>query len=522
MDFSTDQRKIIESDSKRIVVTAGAGSGKTTVLVEHALFLIDNEKISNKVLMLTFSNKAARDLNKKAEERISENQDRLYIGTTHQFCLDLIINYGNTIGLPPNIQLFESPEDRLDVFRKAIESFPEIKEKYESSQNYSKMLKEDFDKMSIARRNFKDDVNDLMYPVYQEYRDILLSQGAIDFDDILYFAYRILNEYESVRRIYQRTYGAVCVDEAQDLNYSQYEIIKKLCKNDTQLMLVGDPNQAIYGFNGSSPKYMCESFKEDYEVVAEFALSDNYRSSKKILAAAKKIEPDFKLTGNVPLDGEFEITKYSDEDEEATNVAIKIEELLSNGHPDIDDLKPEDICIIARNRYVLDNIQSALENRRLDYFVKQQTTGFTSETSFFNAFSLGLRLMINNRDEFHFSKIKEILKCGEELSIEDILHGNSNCIFNGYDTLVEAWKELESQEKMQQFNMSKLEKILDKFCCKESNFEDKSEKYLINKDYELWKKRWKLYIESTTVVERNVSGLLRNASMGTLNNVVEK
>ncbi len=523
MEFSNNQTDVIVSEDKHIVVMAGAGSGKTTVLIERALHIIETGIIDNKVLILTFSNKAARELSKRAENRIGAYQEQMYIGTTHQFCLDVLINYGNTIGLPPDLQLFESIEDRMEIFKKAIDNFPEMREKYSHISDCSKLLKQDFDRMSLAKRNFEDNTDDAMYPVYQEYREMLLSQGVIDFDDILFFAYRILNEVEPVRRIYQRTYGSICVDEAQDLNYSQYEIIKKICGANTQLLLVGDPNQAIYGFNGSSSNYMCKQFKSDYHDVVEYTLVDNYRSSKKIIDAAKKIEPEFKLNGNIPLDGEFEVMCYIDENDEAEHVANKIETLLQYGHPDIGKtVELEEICVIARNRYVLDNVFSSLKAKGIDCVIKQSTSGFASESVFFNAFSLGLRLMINSKDDYHLSKLIELLGCENNRTIDDIVSGKLNSKFRGYNVLVEAWGELRLQEKVQQFNMTKIEKILDSFCNSESNFLNESEYYLVDKDYEAWKRRWKLYVESTTITERNLSGLLRSASMGSLNQVVEK
>ena len=121
----------------------------------------------------------------------------------------------------------------------------------------------------------------------------MLNSGGIDFNDILFFAYKILNEHFNIARTYQVMYKHVCVDEAQDLNKAQYELIKIFCgERIKSVLMVGDPNQMIYGFNGSKDYFE----KEFYKLISNqktFTLNENYRSSKAVINIANLIKPQF-------------------------------------------------------------------------------------------------------------------------------------------------------------------------------------------------------------------------------------
>ena len=132
------------------------------------------------------------------------------------------------------------------------------------------------------------------YDIYQDYQEALLNSGGIDFNDILFLAYRILNEHSNISRTYQVMYKHVCVDEAQDLNKAQYELIKVFCgERIKSILMVGDPNQMIYGFNGSKD-YFEKDFLSDFEPKT-FTLRENYRSSKEVIKLANVIKPNSQI-----------------------------------------------------------------------------------------------------------------------------------------------------------------------------------------------------------------------------------
>jgi DNA helicase-2/ATP-dependent DNA helicase PcrA len=272
MNLSPKQHEIVNAVDKYLYVIAGAGSGKTRTLTEHIKSLIARNNRGEKVLAITFSNKAANELRDRLLQSYTEDQlnDVVYTGTIHNFCMDIVIQRGTSIGLGPDLHIFELYEDRLEIFRNAIASIPTLKQKH-LSEGYSneKWIRDSFNALGIAKRKlmFPSDYNQkpLSKSLYQEYQNLLLAQNAIDFDDILLYAYRILAERESILKIYQRVYKSICIDEAQDLNKAQYEIIKLLAGTNSSICMVGDPNQAIYGFNGSSSEYMCAEFPKEFE-----------------------------------------------------------------------------------------------------------------------------------------------------------------------------------------------------------------------------------------------------------------
>ena len=202
-------------------------------------------------------------------ERLKVNVDNdlliknTFVGTIHKFCLDLVLTRGHSIGLPNDLQIFESYNDRLVIFKEALRANPSFIKKYLNSSNEKeneKRISDIYERLSSAKRNLKnpaDYQNDQSVKnLYEDYDDLLLSQGMIDYDDILRYAFKILAENDNILYLYKSIFTEIYVDESQDLNKAQYEIIKILIADETKTTFVGDPNQSIYGFNGSSSNYM--------------------------------------------------------------------------------------------------------------------------------------------------------------------------------------------------------------------------------------------------------------------------
>ncbi|HDV0798587.1 TPA: ATP-dependent helicase, partial [Enterococcus faecalis] len=169
-------------------------------------------------------------------------------------------------------------------------------------------------------------------------------------------------ECPSVAKNYTRLYKYILIDEAQDLNNTQYRIIKALTPNFENLMMVGDSAQSIYGFNGSDSKIMTKLFVEDYKPKT-FSLVENFRSTSKIIEAASKIQPESKSLSVYPLEGELQIHSFENEIEEAEWITKKIHYLLTNGSEWVEeDITLKDIAIIGRNRYLFSKLEKKLED----------------------------------------------------------------------------------------------------------------------------------------------------------------
>ena len=294
IELSEKQEKIVYAENGPIYVKASAGSGKTRVLTERVRYLLT--KTNKKVLALTFTNKAGEEIKERLND-ISEIEKRVFVGTFHSFCQTMLENHGKLIGLVKMPHIFEDEIDRLELVGQAIKQTPSYAGKYKTQNEKEKKefryrvlnFVSEMKRKLIADNElgkYTDD-EDLVL-VYQNYQDILHAQNAIDFDDLLLLAYSLLVNYLKTAALYRRSFFAICIDEAQDLNHAQYQFLLALTNGEfTNIMMVGDPNQSIYHFNGSSPDYMDKEFINDFKpVVVE--LNENFRSSKAVLSSAKK------------------------------------------------------------------------------------------------------------------------------------------------------------------------------------------------------------------------------------------
>ena len=384
--------------------------------------------------------------------------------------------------------------------------------------------------LSMVKRNFKFPTDysskPLSQQLYQEYNDLMLSQNAIDFDDILLYAYRILSEKPSITNIYQRVYKHICVDEAQDLNKAQYSVIKAIAGNTASIMMVGDPNQAIYGFNGSSSRYMCIKFPKDYNA-KKYELLENYRSSQAVINAAKIIEPNFEMKGQLPIKGEFKICAFDDEPSEATWISDKIDTLLQQGHPDIegDRVLPHQIAILARNRYVFNPLIKLFDDQKREYNLRTSTNqGLLSESVFFKLFDLGLRVIMNKNDILHLSEMASILgKALDPSTTFDALKSSdelTNLIGrNGAIAINSAWSYIQTSKNS--FRFDKVMEILFSYCESESNFADDNERSLVYNDYLSWRERWSTYVKNSSIENRSLAHMMRSIALGVTNVVKE-
>ena len=226
----------------------------------------------------------------------------------------------------------------------ALDQSPELRRhllKQEDAKAKRQWLYGVLEKISVCKRDWDQFQqisagnwpSDREAQAFREYQDHLASQGVIDFDDILLLALRILTDRPAVASIYQRTYHYLCVDEGQDLNAVQYALIRTLGAQSKSLLMVGDPNQAIYGFNGSSHRFMMEELPRDF-AVETIELRLNYRSSKAVIRAANAIYPKSNEVDHAALDGELQIVGFPDEDEPAFENTYRLIEALpfSNLH----------------------------------------------------------------------------------------------------------------------------------------------------------------------------------------------
>jgi DNA helicase-2/ATP-dependent DNA helicase PcrA len=494
MNLSPKQQEIVNHNDGALLVKAGPGSGKTRVLTERVKQLLTTKK-RGKVLALTFSNRAAEEMRSRLENdsEVADSIGRVAISTIHSFCLEMVQSRGYLIGLRPDVSLFESEADRVAILREIILNEPD----YTSllSQEPADFLLNCLSSISEQKRGLilpeASNETEPFPSIYRKYNDVLASQNAMDFDDILFFTYRILTENLDVAQLYNSVYRYICIDEAQDLNEVQYRVIQALCGADFKnIMMVGDENQSIYAFNGSSSRYMSESFVRDFSPKM-YILDENFRSAKHIFKYANDLKGIKVDVSRYYYDGELNINSYANETEEAWSVINTIEQLKLNGHKDIEGaVTYEKIAVIARNKYVFSYIESEFTQAGIPYYFKQSRSGIVSETSFLQAFDLILRLIINPMDLYHKQLLCKLAnktmteidsKDSSETLIENLLAENDLSWLSGVFAGIkpDSILDLDNKLKVLRDNMPQL--LSD------------NDKYLLEKDISEWGKHWQRF-----------------------------
>lgn len=406
-----------------IQVLASAGSGKTRVLTERVRYILASSKREG-VIALTFTNKAADEMLSRLDD-ISDLQDRCWIATIHSVAQRILEQYGHTIGLPSDLHIYEREQDRKTLFLQSlresgvdVDTFLNVGDdhaKKERDQGIQKLLTE----FSVIKRELMTDEEivqrysdgESLLSTYRNYQAALLQSGGIDFDDILMYAHRILLEQPWCAEIYRAKYRHICVDEAQDLNRAQYEFVKALCGDSIRsLMMVGDPNQMIYGFNGSSSDYFCNLFVADFQPI-NFELKENYRSSKAVIRLANKLKSGSQIESDFVLDGVCEICAFDDERAEADWVAKKISELLTLAHhPEIEgDINLSKMVVIARNRFVFLELEKVFNEKNIPYSLKKGERKVEPSSQFGKVLDLGIRIKLNPKDWVDGNKLCSVL-----------------------------------------------------------------------------------------------------------------
>jgi DNA helicase-2/ATP-dependent DNA helicase PcrA len=496
INLSEKQKKIVHAEDGPIYVKASAGSGKTRVLTERVRYLLKKSK--KKVLALTFTNKAGEEIKERLSD-ISEIEERTFVGTFHSFCQYILENHGNLIGFSEMPHIFEDETDRVELVSQAIQQTPSYAVKYKKKDDkQKKYFRYRFlSFISEVKRNLiaenelgkHTDDQDIVL-LYQNYQDILHAQNAIDFDDLLLFAHSLLVNFPKTAALYRRSFYAICVDEAQDLNNAQYQLLLALANNEfINIMMVGDPNQSIYHFNGSSPDYMDKMFVSSFRPVI-YELNENFRSSKSVLSAAGKVIPDAEYITGTVKEGIFDLNTFSDEVEESQWVVDKINELIDmKKHNDIEgEITSEKIAVLARNKYIFKPLETQLRDRSLPFYYKMTPGAIRFESDLMKIFDLSLRVRLNSQDILHkqrlFARLK--IEISESTVLEDIILQISD---DSTKDIMKAVIELDDDG-------SNLKRVLEKFK-KNLSIQDSNDRFMIYNDIDELLKHWHNYSKKT-------------------------
>jgi DNA helicase-2/ATP-dependent DNA helicase PcrA len=428
--------------------------------------------------------------------------------------MEILSSRSELIGLPANLQIFESQNDRFEILRNAISHVPGAEERYlvGTSKEVRQKVSNLYDFISKVKKGVidleKTNKFGLERIILNEYDNLLIELNAIDYDDILRYTYKIFMERNKVLSQYSNIYRYIFVDEAQDIDRAQYNIISVLAKENQNLTLVGDSKQAIYSFNGASSVYFRERFVDDFNPkVVE--LTENYRSAKKIIEYAKKIKPNFNVSGVCKYTGEFEIFSHHNDVEEAKAIVDLIQNLVLNGHPDVEgkSIDLSQILVLARNRYVFDKLKNQLDINEISYTEKVSSqNSLASESDFMYSIEMLLKVIINANDTFHLDKVNKYLD--EAITKDNIYEyqsNNPNTVF-----LLSLYEDIIVSEDKFDVNLL-IQRIKTHI---QSNIFDENELQLIFKDMENWLEQWNHYLKNSYRNRRCLSDFLRQISIG--------
>ena len=378
--FNENQRKAITFDDDiPVLVIAGAGSGKTSVLTHRVVYLINEKNYASwKILGFTFTNKAANEM-KTRISNIIPNKKFHYIGTFHSVCLRILredIKALDIENITSNFSIIDEDDQNSilkDIYK--ANNFDNQVLKIKVCLSWISKMKAEgiyenddvYEWLSFLDNTYEGHTKkDICKKVYEEYLKFLKNSNLLDFDDLIKYAKQVL-QIEEIGKKWKERFDYILVDEFQDTNLDQYEIIKLLSKNMKNVFAVGDPDQMIYSWRGAQ-KNIFNSFKNDFANTEVIVLEQNYRSTKKILNIANSLinnNPN-RIKKNLFTDSNFnsEVIYFEadDQDNESKFVCSKIKELVQ-----AKQYQYKDIAILYRANYLSRNIEESLSHNYIPY-----------------------------------------------------------------------------------------------------------------------------------------------------------
>ena len=285
------QKEAVLATEGPVLVLAGAGSGKTTVLVNRIAYMISEKHIRPwNILAITFTNKAAREMKDRIERLLGDTAKDMWIGTFHLVCVRILRSCIDLLGYSRDFVIYDTADTKT-VMKECLREL-DIDEKSFPVRNVLSIIsnaKNDLMDAATFENVYKSDYRmSIIAKIYYRYQTKLRKNNAVDFDDIILNTVKILSENPDVLSKYQDKFQYILVDEYQDTNNSQYLLINLLAQANRNLCVVGDDDQSIYKFRGANIGNIL-NFEDDYSDVQKITLDQNYRSTQNILDAANSV-----------------------------------------------------------------------------------------------------------------------------------------------------------------------------------------------------------------------------------------
>jgi DNA helicase II / ATP-dependent DNA helicase PcrA len=392
------QREAVTTTEGPLLVLAGAGTGKTRVITARIAHLIARGVEPSGILAVTFTNKAAGEMRERVRDLVGASARFLTVGTFHAFCARLLREHGAALGLHRTFTICDA-SDQLAAVKSAMREL----RVHETAMHPSALLA----RLSLAKNRLETPAgflergegsrDQLVGSVWQRYQEYLGRTRALDFDDLLLEAVRLLRDHEAVRDHYRRRYRYLLVDEYQDTNGPQYEVVRLIGEEHRNVCVVGDDDQSIYGWRGADVRKIL-GFHLDFPGAKVVRLQTNYRSTSPILDTANRVirknaSRHEKALESARGPGEpVHFMRLKDETSEAQFVVGEMRKLLR-----LDEARPADFAILCRTQVQFRPFEAELRANGLPYVVAGGMSFFDrKEVRDLVAF---LKLAVNPQDE---------------------------------------------------------------------------------------------------------------------------
>ena len=354
MELNQKQKDAIAANENVVVVLAGAGSGKTTVLIEKIKTIINNGEYPHKILAITFTNKASLEIKKRLEQAGDKYQG-VYMSTFHSLCYRVLKIYADAFEQFNNNFIIIDDYDQKKVINNILKeiNYDDKKILYQINNAKTKALVHD---------EIKNYLNDKENEVYQRYQDYLNKNNALDFNDLLLYMHELLL-IDKYREKIKKLFNFILIDEYQDTSLIQDKIIELMKRDETKLFIVGDADQSIYRWRGAKVENIL-NLEKKYKDINIIKLEQNYRSTQNILNIANKLIDNNKVRYKKELytlnnRGEkVYYHQYDDNYDEAKNIINEIKYLLNFD---------KTIAVLYRNNYQSRVIEERLIRENIDY-----------------------------------------------------------------------------------------------------------------------------------------------------------
>jgi DNA helicase II / ATP-dependent DNA helicase PcrA len=359
--LSVEQRHAVLAPDGPLLIVAGPGSGKTTVLAAKIAYLVTWRQIPpTSILALTFATKAARELQERLRGVLGDQGHSVDVSTSHAFGLRIVRTWTEELGLGSSPPAVVGERAAEAVLREVATNLSIDLNRHPLSELSA----------TLERLRLGDERatlgSDWLIPVAAAYEGILRRRGAVDYAAMLALPLRLFSERPGALRLCQDSYCAVLCDEFQDICASQYALLRSLAARHRHVTVVGDPNQILYGWRGADIRFMDE-FQRDFPETRVLGLHQNFRSTRQIVACANALGATLPFSRSLwttnALGGPIRFHTASDEESEAAFVADEIERLVARRIID----RLDEVAILCRTNWQARPFTIALDQRGLPY-----------------------------------------------------------------------------------------------------------------------------------------------------------